>query len=223
MANNVPVLNTKGGMNWRAKFDTTVSATDVVNHLTNEVLHLPIKASLRTIHGPAKGAYVITVLSIAAEDLAVTANPTNFAEKIMDAYGSNVRFKKEILDKIEPFKLPTPDQFANLMRNPVSAKALTDLGFWGANLQDINRFSSFRYSPQTGFYVIYLDTEKILKQMCEDPIDGELKGKFEINTVYGERDEAIRWDITLSTGNGNANYRTGAFNVTIDNILSTAR
>jgi hypothetical protein len=109
------------------------------------------------------------------------------------------------------------------MRNPVSAKALTDLGFWGANLQDINRFSSFRYSPQTGFYVIYLDTEKILKQMCEDPIDGELKGKFEINTVYGERDEAIRWDITLSTGNGNANYRTGAFNVTIDNILSTAR
>ena len=59
--------------------------------------------------------------------------------------------------------------------------------------------------------------------MCEDPIDSELKGKFEINAVYGERDEAIRWDITLNTGNGVTNYRTGAFNVTIDKILSTAR
>ena len=99
MANNAPVLNTKGGMNWKVKYETTVSATDVINHLTNEVLHLPNKASLRTIHGPAKGAYVITVLSIAAEDLAVTATPTNYAEKVLDAYGSNVRFKKDILDK----------------------------------------------------------------------------------------------------------------------------
>jgi hypothetical protein len=223
MAKNIPVLNTKGGMNWKANFTTTVSAADVVNHLTNEVLHLPIKTSLRTIHGPGNSAYVITVLSIAAEDLAVTASPTNFAEKVLDAYGANTKFKKDIVDKIKPFMFPTPEAMDNIMRNRAEYERLTKLGFWGANLTDIKQFSKFRHSPQTGWYVIYLDTEKIIRQMCEDPLDGELNGDFTINAVYGERDEAIRWDISISTGNGRPTYRTGAFNVTIDNILATAR
>lgn len=223
MSNTIPTLETKGGLKFKTRFDTTISASDVVNHITNDVLQLPIKASLRTIHGAGKGCYVITVLSIAAEDLAVESTPTNYTDKVMAAYGSNIRYKKDILDKIEPFKLPTPEQFALSMRNPTYAKQLADLGIWGDNLRDINFFSSFRYSPQTGFYVIYLDTEKIIKHMAEDPLDDEIKGNLSINAVYGEKDEAIRWDVSIDAGNGTGNYSKRPFNVTIDKIIATAR
>ena len=109
MSNTVPTLETKGGLKLKAYFKTTISASDVVNYLTNDVLQLPIKASLRTIHGPGKGCYVITVLSIAADDIAVTTKPTNYSEKVMDAFGSNTKYKKDVIDKINAFKLPTPE------------------------------------------------------------------------------------------------------------------
>ena len=219
---NAPVFETKGGLKVKTIYRTTISASDVVNYITNDVLQLPIKASLRTIHGAGKGCYVITVLSIAAEDLAVEATPTSFTDKVMSAYGSNIRYKKDILDKIEPFKLPTPEQFALSMRNPLFAKQLADIGIWGDNLRDINFFSNFRHSPQTGFFVIYLDTEKIIKQMAEDPLDNEIKGNLSIKAVYGEKDEAIRWDVEIDAGNGNGKYSNRPFNVTIDKIIATA-
>lgn len=223
MAIRLPEITTKAGLNWKGHFTSTISASDVVNHLTNEVLHLPIKASLRTIHGPAKGAYVVTVLSLRAEDLAVSATPTNYAEKVMDAWGKNIKLKKDIIDKITPFMFPSPEQMANAMRNPITAQNLTNLGFWGANLEDINRFSRFRFSPQTGFYVIYLDTEKIIKNMCEDPLENKLPGEFAIKMVYGERDEEIHWDIQLDINNiKTGGYSTKAFNVDIDKIIATA-
>lgn len=223
MSNTVPTLETKGGLKLKTVFKTTISASDVVNYITNDVLRLPIKASLRTIHGPGKGCYVITVLSLAAEDLAVTTTPTSYTEKVMDAFGSNTKYKKEVLDKIEPFKLPTPEQFALSMRSPEHAKQLANIGIWGENLRDINFFSSLRFSPQTGYYVIYLDTEKIIKQMAEDPLDAEIKGNLSINAVYGEKDEAIRWDITIDAGDGSGNFSKRPFNVSIDRIIATAR
>lgn len=223
MSNTVPTLETKGGLKLKAYFKTTISASDVVNYLTNDVLQLPIKASLRTIHGPGKGCYVITVLSIAADDIAVTTKPTNYSEKVMDAFGSNTKYKKDVIDKINAFKLPTPEQFALSMRTPALAQQLTDMGIWGKNLEDINFFSSLRYSPQTGYYVIYLDTEKIIKQMAQDPIDDVIKGNLSINAVYGEKDEAIRWDISIDAGNGGGHFNNRPFNVSIDKIIATAR
>lgn len=223
MSNNIPTLNTKGGLKFKTKFETTISASDVVNYLANDVLQLPIKPSLRTIHGPGKGCYVITILSLAAEDIAVSTTPGNFTDKIMSAFGSNTRYKKDVLDKIEPFKLPTPEQFALSMRTPAFAKQLADIGIWGDNLKDINFFSQLRCSPQTGYYVIYLDTEKIIKQMAEDPLDDEIKGNLSINAVYGEKDEAIRWEVSIDAGNGSGNVNKRPFNVTIDNIIATAR
>lgn len=221
--NNIPTLATKGGLKFKVKFDTTISASDVVNYLANDVLQLPVKPSLRTIHGPGKGCFVITILSIAAEDIAVSTTPVNFTDKVMAAYGSNTRYKKDVLDKLEPFRLPTPEQFELSMRKPEFAKQLADIGIWGNNLADINFFSQLRFSPQTGYYVIYLDTEKIIKQMAEDPLDDAIKGNLSINAVYGEKDEAIRWDITINAGNGNGNVSNRPFNVTIDNIIATAR
>lgn len=224
MAITIPSISTKGGLNWRGHFTTTISASDVVNHLQNEVLHLPINPSLRTIHGPSTGAYVVTVLTIRAEDLAVSATPTNFTEKILDAYGSNIKYKKDIIDKIKPFMFPEPDQIANAMRNPSIEQALTNLGFWGANLVDINRFSRFRYSPQTGYYVIYLDTEKILKDMCEDPLEQKIPGVFTVQRIYGNKDAEIRWDVQLDITDGKiSSYATNPFEVSIDKIIATAR
>lgn len=223
MSNTIPTLETKAGLKFKTVFTTTISASDVANYLANDVLQLPVKVSLRTIHGPGKGCYVITVLSIATEDLAVDTTPGNFTDKIMAAYGANRAYKKDIIDKIEGFKFPTPEQFALTMRNPMAAQQLADIGIWGDNLKDINFFSNFRESKQTGYHVIYLDTEKILKQMCQDPLENEIKGQFLVNTVYGEKDEAIRWDISINAGNGGAAWKNRPFNVTIDKIIATAR
>jgi hypothetical protein len=219
----IPTLNTKGGLKFKVRFDTTISASDVVNHITNDILQLPVKASLRTIHGPGKGCYVIAVLAFAAEDIAVTTTPDNFTDKVLTAYGSGTKYKKDVLDKIKPFMLPTPEQFALSMRNPTFAKQLADIGIWGDNLKEINTFSSLRYSPQTGYYVIYLDAEKIIKHMAEDPLDDEIKGTLSINAVYGEKDEAIRWAVTIDAGNGTGSVSKRPFNVTIDQIIATAR
>lgn len=223
MSTSTPVFETKGGLNLKTFYKTTISASDVVNYLANEVLQLPIKPSLRTIHGAGKGCFVITVLSIAMEDIAVSTTPSNFTEKVMASFGSNIKFKKDVLDKIEPFKLPTPEQFETTMKNPVQAQRLADIGIWGNNLRDINYFSSFRYSPQTGYFIIYLDTEKIIKQMAEHPVDGVIKGDLTINTVYGEKDEAIRWDIEIAAGNGSSTHIYRPSNVTIDAVIATAR
>ena len=198
--NNMPTLETKGGLKFKTLFTTTISASDVVNYLTNDVLQLPVKVSLRTIHGAGKGCYVITILS----------------------NGANRAYKKDIIDKIVPFKFPTPEQFALSMRNRETAQKLADIGIWGNTLRDINFFSDFRESKQTGFHVIYLDTEKIIKQMAEDPLENKIQGQFEINAVYGEKDEAIRWDVSIKAGMpGNVGNRP--FNVTIDKIIATAR
>ena len=103
------------------------------------------------------------------------------------------------------------------------AEQLADIGIWGDNLKEINTFSSLRYSPQTGYYVIYLDAEKIIKHMAEDPLDDEIKGTLSINAVYGEKDEAIRWAVTIDAGNGTGSVSKRPFNVTIDQIIATAR
>jgi hypothetical protein len=220
--NNMPTLETKGGLKFKTLFTTTISASDVVNYLTNDVLQLPVKVSLRTIHGAGKGCYVITILSIPTADLAVDMTPGNFTDKVMSAFGANRAYKKDIIDKIVPFKFPTPEQFALSMRNRDTAQKLADIGIWGNTLRDINFFSDFRESKQTGFHVIYLDTEKIIKQMAEDPLENKIQGQFEINAVYGEKDEAIRWDISIKAGMpGNVGNRP--FNVTIDKIIATAR
>jgi hypothetical protein len=223
MTNSIPTLNTKGGLKFKVRYDTTISATDVINYISNDVLQLPVKPSLRTIHGPGKGCYVIAVLAFAAEDIAVTAAPTSFTDKVLVGYGSGTKYKKDVLDKIKPFMLPTPDQFALSMRNPEFAKRLADIGIWGNNLKEINTFSTLRYSPQTGYYVIYLDAEKIIKSMAEDPLDDEIKGNLTINAVYGEKDESIRWDVTIDAGNGVTKRTNRPFNVTIDQIIATAR
>ena len=223
MSNTIPTLETKAGLKFKTVFTTTISASDVANYLANDVLQLPVKVSLRTIHGAGKGCYVITVLSIATEDLAVDTTPGNFTDKIMAAYGANRAYKKDIIDKIEGFKFPTPEQFALTMRNPMAAQQLADIGIWGDNLKEINTFSSLRYSPQTGYYVIYLDAEKIIKEMAEDPLDNEIIGNLSINAVYGEKDEAIRWDVTIDAGNGTGKINKRPFNVTIDQIIATAR
>ena len=220
---NTPVLNTKGGLNIKTTYKSTISASDVVNYITNEVLHLPVKASLRTLHGSGKGAYVITILCIAAEDIAVTTTPTNYEEKVMNAYGAGTKFKKEVLDLLKPFMLPTPEEINLAMRNPDIVRHFANIGIWGDNLAHINQFSRLRFSPQTGYYVIYLDTEKIIKQMAEDPLDNEIKGNLSIKAVYGEKDEAIRWDVEIDAGNGNGKYSNRPFNVTIDKIIATAR
>ena len=140
MTNSIPTLNTKGGLKFKVRYDTTISATDVINYISNDVLQLPVKPSLRTIHGPGKGCYVIAVLAFAAEDIAVTAAPTSFTDKVLVGYGSGTKYKKDVLDKIKPFMLPTPDQFALSMRNPEFAKRLADIGIWGNNLKEINTF-----------------------------------------------------------------------------------
>lgn len=221
----IPTLATKGGLKFKTKFSTVISASDVANYLTNEVFKLPIKVSLRTIHGPnpTRGAYVITVLAIAESDLAVTSTVKDYSEKVLASFGANTKYKKEILDKVDNYRLPTPEQFDLTMRTPEGAKQLTNIGIWGDNLININQYSSFKYSPQTGFYVIYLDTEKILKEMAQDPLDHEIKGIFDIKTIYGEKDEAIRWEVEIDAGNGGASYRTTPFNVSIDRIIATAR
>lgn len=221
--NTLPTLNTKGGLKFKVRFDTTISASDVVNYISNDVLHLNVKASLRTIHGPGKGCYVIAVVGFAAEDIAVTAAPDNYASKVLTSFGSGTKFKKDVLDLIEPFKLPTPEQFALSMRNPAHAQKLADIGIWGDNLKEINTFSTLRYSPQTGYYVIYLDAEKIIKSMAEDPLDNQINGTLAINAVYGEKDEAIRWAVTIDAGNDTPKANNRPFNVTIDQIIATAR
>lgn len=225
MKDTIPTLETKGGLKFKTKFSAIVSASDVVNYITNEVFQLPIKASLRTIHGPNpnKGCFVVTVLAIPAEYLAVSTDAKNFSDKVLASFGSNVKYKKEVVDKVIPYMLPTPEQIDLTMRTPEGARALTEIGFWGENLVNINQYSSFRYSPQTGFYVIYLDTEKILMEMVQHPLDNEIKGVFTIKTVYGEKDEAIRWEVEIDAGNGGTNYRSTPFNVSIDRIIATAR
>ena len=59
--------------------------------------------------------------------------------------------------------------------------------------------------------------------MCQDPLENEIKGQFLVNTVYGEKDEAIRWDISINAGNGGTTWKNRPFNVTIDKIIATAR
>ena len=59
--------------------------------------------------------------------------------------------------------------------------------------------------------------------MAEDPLDNEIIGNLSINAVYGEKDEAIRWDVTIDAGNGTGKINKRPFNVTIDQIIATAR
>ena len=59
--------------------------------------------------------------------------------------------------------------------------------------------------------------------MAQDPIDDVIKGNLSINAVYGEKDEAIRWDISIDAGNGGGHFNNRPFNVSIDKIIATAR
>ena len=221
MAVKIPTLNTKGGLKFKnVKFDGTISGTDVVNYLMNDVLQLPVKVTLQTLHGCSNGCFVITTLAIAGEDLVVSKKVNDFTTKVLDGYGHNiVNVKEDIVNKIKPFMLPTPEQFELLMRDEEQRKLLNHLGFWGNNLISVNKFSKFNPSPSTGYYVIYLDTEKIIKQMAEDPLDHKIPGEFSINHVYGETDASIRWDYTIEIGNGKRDNSS----VTMDKILRNIR
>jgi hypothetical protein len=221
--NNMPTLTTKGVKFNRVDFGSTVSATDVLNYFANEVIQLPIKSELFTIHGPnpEKGAFVIVVCSISEADLTVKTTPTNYADKTLASFGSGSHnVKEDILNKLKPFMLPSPDQLELAMRDPKKRERLMNLGIWGQNLVDINMFSTLRYSPNTGYYVLFLDAEKILRQMCEDPLEHVIPGEFRINTIHGLKNEEIRWDITVSCSNGK---RSSGGAVRMEDILRTAR
>lgn len=218
--NNYP---SKGNIQWRTITEATISANDVVNYIQNDVFGFPIKASLITWHGPNKGCYVVSKIAIAANDLAVTNRPTNFVTKVLDGYNANTLFKKDVLDLIEPFQFPTLEALDLAMRDPVRAANLAKLGIAGSNYQELRNFRDFRYSPSTGYYIIYLDTEKIIKQYVEDPTVNKITGKFAITRVYGEKDEQIRWDVRVVRDEGGFNSLGGPLDVSLDRILATVR
>ena len=218
--NNYP---NKGNLQWRTITATTISANDVVNYIQNEVFGFPIKASLVTWHGPNKGCYVVTIVAIAANDLVVSNKPTNFVSKVLDGYNANTIFKKDVLDLIEPFKFPELDALDLAMRDPQRAAKLTNLGIAGSNYQELRNFRDFRYSPATGYYIIYLDTEKIIKQMTEDPTSNKIDGTFAITKVFGEKNEQIRWEISVVRNQGGFNALGGPLDVSLERILATVR
>lgn len=213
----------KAGVKWNIVTEKPISANDVLNYLTNEVLGFNIKAEMLTWHGPAQGCYVVTKLAIPASEIAVSAAPTNFVEKVMDGYGANIKFKKDILDLLAPFRFPEVEALDLAMRDPIRGKALASLGISGDNFKQLKLFRDFRYSPETGYYIVYLDTDKILRQMCEDPATNKVDGNFRITKVYGEKDEQIRWEVRVVRDGSNDATTGGVFDVSMERIIRTAR
>lgn len=213
----------KAGVKWNIITEKAISANDVLNYLTNDVLGFNVKASMLTWHGPARGCYVVTKLAIPAAEIAVTTAPTNFMDKVLDAYGVNVKFKKDILDLLEPFRFPEVEALDLAMRDPVKGKSLTYLGISGKTFEELKLYRDLRYSPETGYFIVYLDTEKILRQMCEDPKKNAVDGNFKVTKVFGEKDEQIRWEVRVVRDGSNDATTGGLFDVSIDRIIATAR
>lgn len=223
---STPVVNSypsKAGIKWNNVTEKAISANDVLNYLTNEVFGFNIKASMITWHGPARGCYVVTKLAIPANEIAVTASATNYMDKVLEAYGANTKFKKDVLDLLEPFRFPEVEALDLAMRDPVKGKSLTYLGISGRTFDELKLYRELRYSPETGYFIVYLDTEKILRQMCEDPTKNAVDGNFKITKVFGEKDEQIRWEVRIIRDGSKDATTGGLFDVSIDKIIATAR
>lgn len=214
-------LNTKANLNIRTTYETTISHADIVNHLTNEVLKLPVQVSNRRLAGPnPEHGYVITYLAIRDEDLLVDTKPTNFADKAIYSFGNNAMMKTEILDLIKPFKFPSPEQIELAMRDRRIAETYYNLGLWGDNLKEIFTFNNFRHDSKSGHSVIILDTELIVKDMVTDPLTGKIEGSLSISEGHGAKDDNLRWECVIKTGKGVTTSYSG---ITIDRIISNAR
>ena len=189
-----------------AVYQSVKSVDDMINSLADEM----IKGYAPTTAGTGQAGSVIKDAVIAGLRSTIGGEVSDYLDKHSNEYYVLDKNGNRILD---------PSKYAGVFASALSgavasdkavagiqsymyyilqrsayeqtAQQLADIGIWGDNLKDINFFSNFRESKQTGYHVIYLDTEKILKQMCQDPLENEIKGQFLVNTVYGEKDEAI--------------------------------
>ena len=209
-------FETKAGLKFKTTYKTTISTADITSYLENDVLQLPIDTKFFPLIG-ATGGYVILALTLNEKDFAVSSRPTGYAERELLKYdGYSKTYKKDIDDKLKPFFMPNAEQIDLLTRDPEYCKLLSNIGLWGANLKTVQTFSNYRYSPETGYHVIFLDVEKIIAQMAEDPLTNKIEGTFTIDKINVDKD--IRWDISITRGNVRRNS-----SISIDDVIRTAR
>lgn len=220
MSNSFP---TKANIPFTTIHGSNISANDVYNHLQNTVLGIPIKMGFLTWHGPAASCYVVSKVCIPASEIASTAKPTDFVSKVLADYNANTCLRKDIVDLIKPFMFPNAEELGIIMRDVNAVKNLANIGIAGNNLQELMMFRDFRYSPQTGYYVIYLDTEKIIRDMVKDPTSDKINGSLRIASVVGEKDEQIRWEIYITETKNGFGGGNGIMDVSLDRILATVR
>lgn len=215
-------MSTIGTVNLNREDSGWITAQEVATYLANK-LGFPILCDFKKFGGKSPfESYVRMRVGMKDSDCRVANDVTNVIDNLIDQYSTQIKFRKSVLDVIEPFMYPQDEKvFKQIIAN-VPTDKLYNIGLCGKNLEDVwTHAKPVHFSDGINKYTgIYLRPERILEEMCIDPADDN-GGVFHIDITDGDEVRGIRWQVSIRKPAVTGNVITSNAQVTLNTIFKS--
>ena len=214
MSSNFEIKGGAKGTHWDQYI---ISADQLANYLSKDILGLPIKADFVTLHGPAGGCFVEMNISIDNADFTTEPAQGNYVENFLAKNSTGIQAKQDVINALKPFMFPS--DWTRILSDPIKLRDLAAVGIVGDALQRIRQFAIFRKSETYNAWVITLNTENLIRDFFSNPTTGKVEGDLKITSVTGDRAPGIQWEVFINRDN----TRTVDNTISIDAIFNSIR
>lgn len=177
-----------------------VSAGDIINYLQNQLgfkVNAKFERCMGAVASPAH-AYIIMKVALFPKDIVSprTGRP-DFIDRFMAANSVGTEFKSSVIDVLDKYSYPKSMVINNELEN---LNRLASIGLYSDKIKEIYTFSQLHYSREQNVYGIYLNVEKIIRDILSDPSTGKPEGEIRVISTTGDNDTIV-WNIVESSEN----------------------